>query len=65
MADDADSKSAQFMVFRVGERLRGRYHDGFTGMYSQRIKILHITYRNTVVIAVTHYFVLNLFPPLE
>ena len=31
-------------------------------MYTYRVQVFHITYGNAVTIAVTHYFVLDLFP---
>ena len=31
-------------------------------MNTNRIDILHITYRDAVSVGITHYFVLNLFP---
>ena len=34
-------------------------------MYTYRVQVFHITYGNAVTIAVTHYFVLDLFPSCD
>ena len=62
VADDADGKLTQFMIFFIGQGLRRSNHNGFSGMDAQWVEILHVADRDTVVKAVAHYFVFHLFP---
>ena len=65
VTDDADAQRPQFVVFRIGQRLRGSNHDTFTGMNAERVKVFHVAHRDTVVIPVAHHFVFNLFPSFQ
>ena len=53
------------MVFRIGERLRGRNDDRLARVDAQRVEVLHVADRDTVVIAVAHHLVLYLLPALQ
>ena len=65
MADDSDGDVAELLKLRVGQGLRGSNDNTLTGMDTERVEVLHIADRDTVVILITHHFVLDLFPPLE
>ena len=65
MTDNLDSQCTQFMILRVGKCLRWSNNDRLSGMYSQWVKILHITYGDTVVVFIAYYLILNLFPTLQ
>ena len=53
------------MIIRIAQGLRGGDHDRLSRMDSQRVEILHVTYRDTVIEAVAHHLVLYLFPALQ
>ena len=63
--DDLDGKSTQLVILRVGQRLRRSNHDALARMNAEGIEVLHVTDRDTVVVAVAHYLILYLFPPFE
>ena len=65
MADDADGKLTQFMVFLVCQRLGRSNHDGLAGVDTQRVEVLHVADRDTVVVTVTHHFILDFLPTAE
>ena len=65
MAYDTNSQRTEFMIFGVGKCLRRSNDDRLAGMNAQRVEILHIADRDTVVISVAHHFVFYLFPALE
>ena len=53
------------MIFTVCECLGRGNNNTFTCMYSQRIKILHVTNSDTVIIFVPDNFIFNLFPSFK
>ena len=63
--DDLDRQFSQFMVFRIGKRLRRGHNDAFAGMDAQRVEVLHIADRDAVVVAVAHDLVFDLFPAFQ
>ena len=65
VADNADSQFAQFVIFAVGECLRRSHHDTFARVDTQRVEVLHVAYRDAVVVAVAHHLVFNLFPAFK
>ena len=65
MADDADGKFTEFMVFAIGQGLRRGNHDRFTRMDAQRVEILHVTNRDAIIKTVAHHFVFHFLPALE
>ena len=65
VSDDAYGDGTELMVLAVGERLRRSHDQTLARMYSERVKVLHVADRDTVVIAVAHDLVLDLLPTLE
>ncbi len=65
MTNNFDGNLPQFMVLAVAQRLGRSNHNTFARMNTQRVKILHITYCDTVVIAVPYHLILNLFPSFQ
>ena len=53
------------MILVVCECLRGSDHDALTGMYPERIEVLHVTYGYAVVKAVTYHLIFNLLPSFQ
>ena len=65
VAHDANGKLAEFVVFIVGERLRGGYHDALARVNAERVEVFHVAHRDTVVEAVAHHFVFYFFPAFQ
>ena len=65
MANNLDGKSTQLVILTVVECLGGGNDNGFSGVDAQWVEVFHIANRDTVVIAVAHHFILNLFPTLQ
>ena len=65
MADNLDGEGAQLMVLTIGKCLRWRHDDTLARMDAQRVEVLHITNRDTVVVLVAHHLVFYLFPSLQ
>ncbi len=65
MPDDPDGQLTEFVVFRVGQRLRRGYDDTFARMNPQRIEVLHITNRNTVIETIPDHLVFYFFPTFQ
>ena len=65
VTDDLYGKRTQLMVLTVRERLRRSDDDGLTRMDTKRVEVLHVTYRDAIVEAVTHHLVLDLLPALQ
>ena len=62
LADNVQRGSSQHLVLLITQCLGRCNYNTVTGMHTNRINIFHITYSNAVSIAVTHHFILNLFP---
>ena len=65
MANDADGKFAQLAALAGGQCLGRSYYDTLTGVDTQRVEVLHITYGDAVVVSVAHHLVFDFFPALE
>ena len=59
-AYDLERAVAQHLIFAVCKRLTGADHDGVSGVYADRVKILHIADRNDGVVCVAHDLVFDL-----
>ena len=64
MTDDTNRKRTQFVVLIIGESLRRCNYNTLAGMNTERVEILHITYRNTIVVGISYNLVFNLLPAL-
>ena len=62
LTDNIQCRSTKHLILFISQRLRRCYNDTVTGMNAARLNIFHITYSNTVTIAVTHHLILDLFP---
>jgi len=60
-----DAQLAELMILAVGERLRRSDHDRLAGMDAERVEILHVTHRDTVVVTVSHHLIFYLFPAFQ
>ena len=49
----------------IAQCLRWSHYDALAGMDAQRIEVLHITYRDAIVIAVAHHFVFDFLPSFQ
>lgn len=58
----AQGNFAQQVVLVVGKRLRGGDDNRFASVHAHGVKVFHVAHRNGVAVAVTHHFVLYLFP---
>ena len=65
MADNLDGEGAEFVVLGVCERLRGGNDDGLARVDTQRVEVLHVADRDTVVVAVAHHLVFYFFPAFQ
>ena len=65
MTHDADSELAQLVALASGEGLCRSYYDTLTGVDTEGVEVLHVTYGDAVVIGVAHYLILDLLPTLE
>ena len=65
VTDDANSQLAKFMILRIGKSLRRSNDDGLSGMNAQRVKVLHITNGDAVIITVTDHFILHFLPAFQ
>ena len=65
MTHDLYGKLAEIMIFFVCKRLGRCHYDTFACMDSQRVEVLHVADRDTVVITVADHLVFDLFPALE
>ena len=61
-ADDLERGRAQHLVFLIGERLAGRYHNAVACVDAHWVDVLHVADGDAVVRAVPHHLVLDLFP---
>ena len=65
MADDLDGQRTQLMVLAVGKRLGRCYDDRLSRMDAERVEVLHVADRDTVVVTVAYNLIFNLFPTLQ
>ena len=65
MTNNLDGQCTELVILTVGECLRRGNNDTLTGMNTERVEILHVTNRDTVVILVAHDLVFYLLPSLE
>ena len=65
MADNLDGEFAQQVDVVVVQGLARCHHDALSGMYAQRVKVLHVADRDAVVVAVANHLELDLLPTLE
>ena len=65
MAHDPDGEFTQEVIVLVRKCLGRSYNDTLSGMDSERVEVLHVADRYTVVVFVPYYLILNLFPALE
>ena len=65
VTDYLDRERTQFVILAVGKRLRRGYNDRLASVDAQRVKVLHVTYGDTVVIAVAHHLIFYLLPSLQ
>ena len=65
MSHNLDGQCTELVVFGVGKRLRRSDDDTLTRMDAKRIKVLHVTHCDTVVVTVAHYLIFNLFPSFK
>ena len=65
MADDTDSQFTKFMILGIGQCLRRGDHDRLAGMDTQRVKVLHVTYSDAVIITVADHFIFHLLPAFQ
>ena len=62
MSHNFDGSISEKHVLIVRQRLRGCNDNTLTRVESHGIEILHVTHRDAVVLGISHYFVLALFP---
>ena len=62
LADNLECRRTKHLVLLIGQGLGWCHNDTVTGMNTNRIQVLHITYGNAISVAVTHYLILDLFP---
>ena len=65
MADDADGKFAEFVVFGVCEGLRWSDNDGLSGVDAEGVEVFHVADGDAVVEAVAYHLVFHFLPSLE
>mmetsp|Transcript_29498 Transcript_29498/g.41286 ORF Transcript_29498/g.41286 Transcript_29498/m.41286 type:complete len:562 (+) Transcript_29498:2575-4260(+) len=65
MADNVDGCCTEHMIFFIRQSLGRRHDDTVTSVNSQRIKVLHVTDGDTVVLRVAYNFVFNFLPSLH
>ena len=65
MPDNLDGQRAQLMILAVSESLRRRDNDRLARMDAQRVKVLHVTDRDTVVEAVANDLIFYLLPTFK
>ena len=65
MAHDPDGEFTQEVIVFVRKCLGRSYNDTLSCMDSERVEVLHVADRYTVVVFVPDYLILNLFPALE
>ena len=53
------------MIFRVGQRLRRSNDYRLAGVNAQRVEVLHVAHRYTVIVTVAHNLILYLFPAFQ
>ena len=62
-ADDFQRGVAEHLIFFVGKRLAGAYHDGIARMHADGIEIFHIAYDDGGIVFIAHDFVFDFFIP--
>ncbi len=62
LANDGDRHVAQFLIFAIGQRLRGGDGDRIAGVHTHRIKIFDGANDDHVVSEVAHDFQFKFFP---
>ena len=62
LADNVKSGGPQHLVLLVPQCLGGSHNDTVAGVHAYRVDIFHITYGDTVALAVPHHLILDLFP---
>ena len=65
MAHNPDGEFPEIVVITVGEGLGRGYDDGFSGVDAQRVEVLHVADRDSVVIAVADHFIFDFLPALQ
>ena len=59
-ADELESRVTEHVILFVGKGLGRTYDYGVTGMYSDGIQILHVTYSDRSVTCITDHFIFDL-----
>ena len=62
LCNNVERGSSEHLILFVAQRLRRSHHNTVSRMNSNRIDILHVADRDHIAGAVTHYFILDLFP---
>ena len=61
-ANNLKTGSAEHLIFVVTQCLAGCHHYTISGMHPHRIQVFHVANGDTVICAVSHHLILNLFP---
>ena len=65
LGDDVERRGAQHLVFLVGQGLAGCDNDRVTGVYANRVNVLHVTDGDGVALAVAHDLILDFLPACD
>ena len=65
LVDNIQRRGTKHLIFLIAQGLGRRYDDTVSGMHTDRIEIFHVTYRDTVSCAVTHYLVFDFLPACD
>ena len=65
MTDDTDSQFAKLMILAIGQGLARSDNDRLAGMNAQRVEILHVADRDTVIETVAHHFIFHFLPAFQ
>ena len=62
LADDVQCRRTEHLILLVAQRLGRCHYDTVSGVYADRIDVLHIADRDHISCGVAHYLILNLLP---
>ena len=65
MPNNLNSASPQQMILLIAQSLRRCNDDGITSVSTKRVKVLHVTNSNAVVLRITDNLVLDFLPALH
>ena len=65
MAYDANAQRAELLVIMICQSLRWSHDNALARMDAERVKVLHVTNRDAVIITVAHHLIFYLLPAAQ